>query len=208
MARHTEARQTARRGRDGAREKRRERDSFEDLTDDLRDTVFWWLLVRGILALAFGVVMLFMPGAGAAALSIVIGTWLVLDGITGCAIALQRRRSGRRWRMPLLGGIVAILAGLAVVVFPYAAAVAGGLALLWILAIGLAVRGILELIDRRSGAWGSFLGLINIVVAVVLAVVMVVSPLIALGALVTVVGIYGVVFGLFTVISAFRVRRD
>jgi uncharacterized membrane protein HdeD (DUF308 family) len=175
--------------------------------DDLRETVFWWLLVRGVLALVFGLVMVFMPGAAAAALSIVIGIWLVLDGVTGCAIAGRRKSTGRRWGMPLLGGVVAILAGLALVVFPYAVAVVGGVAVLWILAIGLAVRGLLEITDRRSGKWGSFLGLINVVVAIVLAVVMFVNPLVALGALVLVVGIYGVVFGLTTIISAFRVRR-
>ncbi|MDI3331661.1 MAG: DUF308 domain-containing protein [Micrococcus sp.] len=177
------------------------------MVDDFRETVFWWLLVRGLLALAFGLIMVFLPAAGAAGLGIIVGAWLVLDGITGCGIAMQRQRTGRRWRMALLGGLVAIMAGLAVVVFPYAAALVGGLAVLWILAIGLAVRGLLELADRRSGAWGSFLGLINIVVAIVLAVVMLVNPLIALGALVIVVGIYGVVFGLATLLNAVRVRR-
>lgn len=183
------------------------RNAFEDVIDDYRETVFWWLLVRGVLALVFGLAMLFLPGAGAMALSLAVGLWLVLDGITGCGIAIQRRRTGRRWKMPLLGGIVALLAGLAVVVFPYAAAVAGAFAVLWILAIGLAVRGLLEIIDRRSGRWGSFLGLVNVVVAVVLAIVMAVNPLIALGALVIVVGVYGVVFGLSTILNAFSVRR-
>jgi uncharacterized membrane protein HdeD (DUF308 family) len=193
----------------GHTDRRRTNDwgAFEGLADDYRNAVFWWLLVRGILALAFGLLMLFMPAAGAAALGIVIGVWLLLDGITGCAIAVQRRRTGRRWGMALLGGIVALLAGLAVVVFPYAAAVVSGVAVLWILAIGLAVRGILEITDRRSGKWGSFLGLINVVVAIVLAVVMIVSPLIALGVLVIVVGVYGVVFGLSAILNAVRVRR-
>lgn len=195
MARETDRRQTDDWG------------AFEGLEDDFRNAIFWWLLVRGILALAFGLLMLFMPGAGAAALGVVIGVWLLLDGITGCAIAVQRRRTGRRWGMPLLGGIVALLAGLAVVVFPYAAAVVSGVAVLWILAIGLAVRGILEITDRRSGKWGSFLGLVNVVVAIVLAVVMLVNPLIALGALVIVVGIYGVVFGLSAILNAVRARR-
>lgn len=181
--------------------------TFEGLEEEFRNAVFWWLLVRGVLALVFGLVMVFMPGAAAAALSIVIGIWLVLDGVTGCVIAGRRKSTGRRWGMPLLGGVVAILAGLALVVFPYALAVVGGVAVLWILAIGLAVRGLLEITDRRSGKWGSFLGLINVVVAIVLAVVMFVNPLVALGALVLVVGIYGVVFGLTTIISAFRVRR-
>ena len=184
------------------------RNAFEDVIDDYRETVFWWLLVRGVLALVFGLVMLWLPGAGALGLSLAVGLWLVLDGITGCGIAIQRRRTGRRWKMPLLGGIVALLAGLAVVVFPYAAAVAGAFAVLWILAIGLAVRGLLEIIDRRSGRWGSFLGLVNVVVAVVLAIVMAVNPLIALGALVIVVGVYGVVFGLSTILNAFSVRRS
>ncbi|MCY1158204.1 MAG: hypothetical protein MOP51_1227, partial [Citricoccus sp.] len=55
--------------------------------------------------------------------------------------------------------------------------------------------------------WGSFLGLINVVVAIVLAIVMFVNPLIALGALVIVVGIYGMVFGLSAILNAVRVRR-
>ncbi|HEY4614523.1 MAG TPA: DUF308 domain-containing protein [Citricoccus sp.] len=188
--------------------RRGERNAFEDVIDDYRETVFWWLLVRGVLALAFGLVMLFLPGAGALVLSLAVGLWLVLDGVTGCGIAVQRRRTGRRWKMPLLGGIVALLAGVAVVVFPYAAAVVGALTVLWILAIGLAVRGLLEIIDRRSGRWGSFLGLVNVVVAVVLAIVMAVNPVIALGALVIVVGVYGVVFGLSTILNAFSVRRS
>jgi uncharacterized membrane protein HdeD (DUF308 family) len=193
--------------RDTDRRRADDWDTFEGLTDDLRDTVFWILLVRGVLALVFGLIMLFRPGAGAAVLSIVIGIWLVLDGTTGCAIAIQRKRTGRRWGLPLLGGLAVILAGLALVVFPSVAAAVGGLAVLWILAIGLVVRGILEISDRRSGKWGSFLGLINVVVAIVLAVVMFVNPLIALGALVIVVGVYGVVLGLSTILSAVRLRR-
>lgn len=189
------------------RRRTRDGDVFEHLTDELRDTTFWWLLVRGILALAFGLVMLFLPGAGAAALSVIIGIWLILDGITGCGVAVQRRRAGRRWGMPLFGGIVAILAGVVLVVLPYAAAVVGGLAVLWILAIGLAVRGVVEITDRRSGTGGTVLGFVNVILAIVLAVVMSVDPRIALGALVLVVGIYGVVFGVLTVIGAFRVRR-
>lgn len=72
----------------------------------------WWVfLVRGILALLFGIVALADPLIVLLAFIYVFAVYAILDGITAIGVSLQERSSLRAWWVILLEGIVGILYG-------------------------------------------------------------------------------------------------
>ena len=182
----------------------------EKLVDSLLQTSFVWLLIRGILAVIFGVIM-FLPAFGAAVLAvfvaITIGVWLLFDGVASIVIAIRQRKSGvRGWGWTLAGGVVSLLAGLVAVIFPAATGALVGLFVLWALAFGLILRGVLELGSRGSG-WGTWFGILHVLFGIVLTVAIIWSPGSALLALVWIAGVYGIAFGGVMIFIAFQMRK-
>ena len=183
-----------------------------DAIDDLKKTSFSWLLIRGIAAVLLGVLLLIAPGLGAATVGIFIvvciGVWLIIDGFATSALAFRERKAGAPgWGWTLAGGIAAILAGVLALIFPLSIAAFGGLMILWFMAIGLFVRGALEIGSRRLGGWGIALGILNILFGILFVFVIIMNPAVALVSLVWVAAIYGIVFGIAAIVLAFQVRK-
>lgn len=178
---------------------------------ELRSTGFTSLLLRGILAVLLGVIMLIAPGLSVGSIAVflvvVIGLWLILDGIASCLLASRERKHDRRgWGWTLAGGAVAILIGCLALIFPLSTALAGGTLVLWFLAAGLILRGALELGDRRLGGRGTTIGIANILFGFFIAVMLLLNPAAVLLAMVWVAAVYGIVFGVLSIVVAFRVR--
>lgn len=69
-----------------------------------------WSLASAIVALAIGVILLFYPLAGAVALTLIIGAYLLLDGVVLIGLALDHRRRGiRPWGWLLASGLIDVL---------------------------------------------------------------------------------------------------
>jgi uncharacterized membrane protein HdeD (DUF308 family) len=85
-----------------------------------------WLvvLVEGLLGVAAGVVAFTVPGITAVALVLVIGAWAVLTGIMEIAAAIRLRREMENEWLLGLAGILSLVFGAAVIVFPGAGAIA------------------------------------------------------------------------------------
>src|ERR1700722_3901813 len=80
---------------------------------------YWWLfLIRGLFGLALGVFALRFPGATLAVTVILIGAYLIVDGIVAVAKAVQVLRSDAHWWVLLLEGILSIAVGLAIFMWP------------------------------------------------------------------------------------------
>ena len=183
-----------------------------DAIDDLKKTSFSWLLIRGIVAVLLGILLLLAPGLGAATVGVFIvvciGVWLIIDGFATSALAFRERKAGAPgWGWTLAGGIAAILAGVLALIFPLSIAAFGGLMILWFMAIGLFVRGALEIGSRRLGGWGIALGILNILFGILFVFVIIMNPAVALVSLVWVAAIYGIVFGIAAIVLAFQVRK-
>lgn len=188
------------------------RGALPGLPGELRKHAFTWLLVRGILALLLGLLLFLAPTVGAAAIGIFvavsIGVWLIFDGAIICALAFRAKGVGATgWGWGLAAGILTILAGLGALIFPLAIAAFLGLFILWALALGLVVRGVAELGERRLGGWGIALGVIDILFGISFAILLIANPGSALVSLVWVGGIYGVIFGIAGIVTAFSVRK-
>lgn len=180
--------------------------------ESLRSAGFVSLLIRGILGILLGILLFAAPLASATILAtmvvLFIGFWLIFDGIASVALSFKEKKHGvHGWGWTLAGGIAAVIIGIMAVVYPLTAAVAGTLVILWFMAVGLIVRGLFELGNRRLGGWGVALGIINVIAGIIIAIVLWTLPLAALGALIWVAAVYGIIFGIAALIAAFRLRN-
>lgn len=69
-----------------------------------------WLLASGVLSLFLGLVLVFIPLAGAVALATLIAVFLLLEGIIEVLFALEIRFSAR-WKWLMLSGILSLILG-------------------------------------------------------------------------------------------------
>ncbi len=165
---------------------------------------YWWvLLVRGILAVLFGLVALLLPGIALLTLIYVFAFYAIFDGITAIYVAFQERGTHARWGWLLVEGILGIIAGIIAIVYPGETAIV----LLYLIAAWALITGIMELIAafmvRGSFAWGLAIGGI---VSILLAILLFVRPGTGILSILWVVGIYGIVFGIGMIIHAFQLR--
>ncbi len=91
----------------------------------------WWLvLVLGLVSLAAGVLALLYPGITALVLVVIMGVNAIFAGVLHISMAVRLRREIRGEWLLGLAGLVSILFGAMVLIFPGA----GALALIWLIA--------------------------------------------------------------------------
>jgi uncharacterized membrane protein HdeD (DUF308 family) len=96
------------------------------------------LVLRAVLAVAFGVVALLWPDLTLLALTIAFGVYAILDGVAGVVDAVRNRRRSRWW-LGLLGGLASIAAGVLALIWPGITAVALAILVgIWAVVTGLA----------------------------------------------------------------------
>ncbi len=165
---------------------------------------YWWvLLLRGVLAVLFGLVALLFPGLALLSLIYIFAFYTIVDGITAVYVALQERGTHARWGWLLIEGVLGIIAGVVALIYPGETA----LVLLYLIAAWALVTGIMELIAaftvRGTFAWGLALGG---VISILLAILLFTRPGAGILSLLWVVGIYGIIFGIGMIIHAFQLR--
>jgi len=169
---------------------------------------YWWLLLlRGLVAIAFGVVAFVWPGLTLVALTLVWGAYALADGILALwtALAATGGETSKRWWLAL-GGVASIVAGL--VAFFYTGMTALVLLMFiaaWAIVIGvILIWGAIELHKILDDAW--LIGL-NGALAVAFGVLLVARPGAGALAVVWMIGWFAVVFGILHIALAFRLRR-
>lgn len=163
------------------------------------------LALRGLVALLFGLLVLFWPGLILAVLSLLFGVYVLVDGGVVLVPALRTSdRGARRW-LPLAEGAVGVISGLVALLWPELST--NGL--LYIIAGWAFVTGILKIttaiaLDSEvENAWlltGS--GALSVLFGVILAAlagsgVPTLAPFI---------GVFAIVVGLALIVFAFRTR--
>jgi uncharacterized membrane protein HdeD (DUF308 family) len=165
----------------------------------------WMYLVRGLLAIAFGILMLIWPKSTMSALILVIGAFVLMDGIVTVIAGFSSSAYLTRWWALVLEGLVGIGIGWLALSQPaMAVAVLGYFIGAWAL-----LTGIFEVVAARElrrvipGEWTTLLlGVLSIVLGVLLFV----FPSEAAAAIGWAIGIYAIVFGIVELIFAFRLR--
>ncbi|CAN5173431.1 HdeD family acid-resistance protein [soil metagenome] len=180
------------------------------MTFDMARTValarWWWtFIVRGILAILFGVLAFFAPGLGIAVLVGLFAAWVIIDGIGNIIAGVRGRGRDRNWWLEILEGVVGFAAGLIALIFPaYAAQV-----LVILIAAWAIVTGVLEIVaairvrELISGeVWMGLAGVASILFGVILLV----FPAAGALSLVWLISSFAIVFGIFLILLGWRLR--
>jgi uncharacterized membrane protein HdeD (DUF308 family) len=167
----------------------------------------WWLLVlRGVLAIFFGLAAFFMPGLAWLSLIVLFGTYAILDGAFAMMSGLISSRFSPRWWVFLVEGLVSVAAGAIALIRPDIASIA----LILIIASWALVTGVLEIlaaIRLRKEITNEWMLGFGGFVSIVLGVLLFFQP--AAGGLVItlMIGAYALIFGIVLVALGLRLRK-
>jgi uncharacterized membrane protein HdeD (DUF308 family) len=167
----------------------------------------WWLLLlRGIIAILFGLTLWVEPAISLAALVLLFGAYCLVDGIFTVWTAIAGAKDNEHWWLLLLGGLVGIGVGILTFISPGITA----LALLFYMAIWAIATGVLEIVGAirlRKEIDNEWLFLLAGVVSVAFGILLAARPGAGALGVLWVIGFYAIVFGVLLLILAFRVRK-
>ena len=165
----------------------------------------WWaLVIRGVIAVAFGLAALVAPGVVAATLVLVFGAYALVDGVFAIIAAVLALGKHERWGLLLLEGVLGIVAGAAAWTFPTLAIVVF-ITLLAVWAVitgGLALAAAFQL-DTRHGNW--IIGLGGLV-SILWGVLLWTWPIAGAWVLTIWFGAYALLFGSALIAFGLRLR--
>lgn len=161
----------------------------------------WWLLlIRGIVAVLFGIMAFAWPGLTLVTLVLLYGAYAFVDGLTAFWVSV----STRAWGL-LLFGILGVIVGIYAFLFPGITAIA----LLYLIAAWAFVRGIFEIvtaIQLRKEISNEWVLILSGIISMIFGIVLVANPGSGALALVLVIGAFALVFGVLMIILSFRIK--
>ena len=167
---------------------------------------YWWLLLlRGIVAILFGILAFVWPGITLLTLILFYGAFALADGVLALINAIMGGNVGSRWWLALVG-IAGIAAGLVTFLMPGVTA----LVLLifiacWAIALGIfQIIGAIRLRKEIDNEWT--IGLSG-ALSVLFGIVLLVAPGAGALGLIWVIASYAIVFGILLVMAAFKLKQ-
>ncbi|WP_094814580.1 HdeD family acid-resistance protein [Bordetella genomosp. 12] len=165
-----------------------------------------WVALRGVVAVLFGLLAMFLPGLTLAILVMVWGAYALVDGVFAL-IAGWRIRDQQKPLWPLiLVGITGLAAGIVTFLWPGITA----LMLLYIIAFWAIVSGVFQIIAAirfRKEMQNEWLHGLSGLISLLFGLMLVVQPGAGALALVWVIGVYAVFFGILLLVLAVRMKR-
>jgi uncharacterized membrane protein HdeD (DUF308 family) len=167
----------------------------------------WWVfLIRGIVALAFGLLGFFYPAATLVTLVLFYGAYALVDGVFAAVSAVRGKEGmGPRWWLALVG-VLGIVAGLVTYLWPGITA----LALMMVIGVWALVYGVFEIVGAirlRKEIDNEWLLLIHGLLAVLFGLMALVRPGAGALALVWLIGSFALASGVVLVVFAFRLKK-
>ena len=166
----------------------------------------WWLLLlRGIIAVAFGVATFAWPQISLVSLILVYGIYAVADGILALIAAIRGGGLAPRWWLAL-GGIASLVAGALAFVWPGLTA----LVLVYLIGFWSIMRGVMEIVGairlRKEIANEWTLGAAG-ALSVIFGLILVFAPGAGALGLLWLIATWAILFGLLMIWVAFKVRK-
>ncbi|HEU0297553.1 MAG TPA: HdeD family acid-resistance protein [Anaerolineales bacterium] len=167
----------------------------------------WWLvLLRGVLAILFGLAAFLWPGVTLLVLITFFGVYALVDGVLAIVTGVTRAKDSPRWWVFLLEGLVSIGAGLVALIWP-------GLAtaiLIAVIAAWAVITGVFEIaaaIRLRREINNEWLLMLGGLLSIAFGVLLVLQPAAGGLFLIWLVGAYELVFGVLLIALGFRLKN-
>jgi uncharacterized membrane protein HdeD (DUF308 family) len=157
----------------------------------------WWLFVFvGLASLIAGVILITKPSDSLATLAVIVGIFLLLDGIVELVESFGHDQENRA--LAAILGVLGIVVGIALVRHPFHGVAAVGILIgIWLVAAGV-VRLVRAIVEGRRRVLRSAIALLEIVVGIVV----VSDPHIGYATLAVLSGIWLILNGIGTIAFA------
>ncbi len=167
----------------------------------------WWMfLLRGILALIFGLLALFQPASTMLVVVWVFGIFMLVDGIIAVISAFTSNAKSEHWWFIIIGGILGIILGILTLYNPLAMGIAW-VYLIAIWAIGTGIFMLITGIRLRKEIEGEVWMIIGGILSVIFGLLVLFNPASGAIAIGIIVGIYAVVFGIMFIALSIRMKK-
>jgi len=167
---------------------------------------YWWItLIRGIIAVIFGIAAIVWPTITLAILLTIFGIFMLIEGIITFISAFQATREETSWFWLVIEGIVDFIIGVAVFAVPGITAVA----LLYFIAAWAIIAGAIKVItalqnrQEVSGVWLYGLGGI---ISIIFGLAVLINPGIGAVAIVVAIGLFAISIGVLNFAFSFMLR--
>ncbi len=167
----------------------------------------WWaVLLRGLVAVALGILTLWMPAVSLASLVLVFAAYMLADGVLGIVAAVRAARRHERWGWLVLEGLLDIGAGVAALAWPgLTVIVFVALVAAWAIVSGGVMFLAAFRFNRRDGRW--LMGLAG-VLSVAWGVLLAFAPVSGALVLTLWIGAYALLFGITLIVLSLRLRSQ
>ena len=161
----------------------------------------WWvLLLRGLLAIAFGFLTYARPGLTILLLVTFWGAYALVDGIFEVIAGVRAK-----WGSLIFLGVIGIGAGIVALVRPGLTAVA----LIWVLAFWAIIAGVMQIsaaIRLRKEVQGEWLWILSGILTIALGVLFLARPGEGILSVTWLIATLAIVWGILLVMLSFRLK--
>ena len=174
-----------------------------------------WFLVRGILAIAFGIVAVLLPGSAIFAAALIFAAFTFADGLFSFVSGVRgARHHTQRWRALIFNGIVGIAIGVLFVIWPLLSTLAYAFALVLLIALFYLATGIGQIVaairlrKEMEGEWMlALLGVSALLLGGVLFFILWTNPAATLLTVAWLIGLYALISGACLIALSIRLRK-
>jgi uncharacterized membrane protein HdeD (DUF308 family) len=166
-----------------------------------------FLILRGAVGLAIGLIAMAWPGITLLALAGIFGLYAFLDGVTNLLLTVNRARRHERWWAHAIQGLIGVAAGVLTVLWPSATV----LALVMFIAAWAIVTGALELVAAirlRKEIHGEWLLALSGVMSIVFGSVIFAVPGAGAVGVAMILGMYAAASGIVLITLGVRMRTQ
>ncbi len=167
----------------------------------------WWVLaLRGILAIAFGVLVFFWPGAAWILILVSFAAYALIEGVLAIIAATSGHPRRGQWWALIIEGILGISAGVLAIALPGMTA----LVLLFVIAYWAIATGVFRVIMAirlRKEIQGEWLLALSGVVSVLFGLALIVMPVAGALAVAWMIALNSILFGAIVLGLSFRLRQ-
>jgi uncharacterized membrane protein HdeD (DUF308 family) len=170
---------------------------------DALQRMWWAVILRGMIAVLFGIAVLAWPGLVFTTLLVTFGIFCLADGVLGIWAAFAGG-SEHRW-LQLVWALVSVGAGLATLLVPGVTA----LALLFYIGAWAVTTGVLQIVSAiqlRREIEGEWLLMLSGLLSVLFGILLFARPGAGAMAIVTLLGVFAIASGVALILLGWRAR--
>jgi uncharacterized membrane protein HdeD (DUF308 family) len=171
----------------------------------------WWvLLIRGLCAIALGVLMIAMPGVTLPSLVWLFAIFIIADGVASVILGFRGEADGTVWWTMVFLGALAILAGLVASGMALTQPVLTAITVALVIGISAIVRGVFEIVAAirlRKLIEDEWVLALSGLLSIMFGILIVARPdagVIAIGIL---IGAFMLTLGVLAVVLSLRLRK-